>query len=144
MQASPWPVRPAPRPGRIRWKCSLSTPSEATRTRKDLRVQLLCCSLSGGCTGDAGEDLLLAFEELTSNALRYGTGAADVTIASTEIGWLLVVADEAPDRPPVPAVGRDRALGGMGLAMVAGLSLHYGWHAVPGRKSVWAELPSHR
>lgn len=67
-----------------------------------------------------------------------------VTIAGTAAGWLLVVDDEAPDHPPVPAVGRDRALGGMGLGMVAGLALQYGWQPGRGRKSVWAELPSHR
>ena len=51
---------------------------------------------------------------------------------------------EAPDRPPPTAVGRDRALGGMGLGMVAGLSLCYGWQRGSGPKSIWAELPSHR
>lgn len=143
-QAQIWPVRPAPRAGRLQWGCRLLTAGEATRIRKDLHARLRHTSLSGDCTPGSGEDLLLAFEELTSNALRHGAGAVDVTIASTAAGWLLVVDDEAPDRPPVPAVDRDRALGGMGLAMVAGLSLQHGWHARSGRKSVWAELPSHR
>jgi hypothetical protein len=143
-QASPWPVRPAPRPGRTRWQRSLSTPDEATRMRKDLRGQLLHGSSTRECSRGAGEDLLLAFEELTSNALRHGTGAVDVTIAPTAAGWLLVVDDEAPDQPPLRTVGRDPALGGMGLAMVASLSLDHGWHAGHGRKSVWAELPSRR
>lgn len=64
--------------------------------RKDPRLQLLHNSLDGDCSQGAGEDLLLAFEELTSNAFRHGTGAVDVTIASTATGWLLVVDDEAP------------------------------------------------
>lgn len=100
--------------------------------------------MAGHCTQEAGEDLLLAFEELTSNAFRHGAGAVEVMIAATGAGWLLVVDDEAPDRAPAPAVGRDRALGGMGLGMVAGLSLNFGWQPSSGRKSVWAELPAHR
>ena len=101
--------------------------------------------LAGNRTEDAGEDLLLAFAELTSsNASRHGSGVVDVSIVGTSAGWLLVVDDEAPDRPPLPAVGRDRALGGMGLGMVAESSLFYGCQPGSGRKSVWAELPSHR
>jgi hypothetical protein len=57
-------------------------------------------------------------------------------------GWLLDVSDEAPDRPPIPAVDRDPALGGMGLHLVAQLSSDYGWEERPGRKHVWARLPS--
>lgn len=139
-----WPRRPVPGWLGRGWRCTLTTAAEATRLRRDLRAQLERWSLAGDCTEDAGLDLLLAFEELTSNAFRHGAGAVDVTIAGTAAGWLLVVDDEAPDRPPVPAVGRDRALGGMGLGMVAGLSLAVGWQPGPGRKSVWAELPAHR
>jgi hypothetical protein len=57
-------------------------------------------------------------------------------------GWLLDLSDEAPDRPPIPAVDRDPALGGMGLHLVAQLSTDYGWEGRPGRKHVWARLPS--
>jgi anti-sigma regulatory factor (Ser/Thr protein kinase) len=59
-------------------------------------------------------------------------------------GWLLDLSDEAPDRPPVPAVDRDPALGGMGLHLVAQLSTDFGWERRPGRKHVWAKLPSGR
>ena len=57
-------------------------------------------------------------------------------------GGLLTRGGEAPDPPPVPAVDRDPALGGMGLHLVAQLSTDYGWESRPGRKHVWAMLPN--
>lgn len=143
-ETSAWPLRPMPRRHGNGWECRLSTAAAAARVRRDLRVRLERASAAGYCTLDAGDDLLLAFEELTSNAFRHGAGAVDVTIAATVAGWLLVVSDEAPDRPPAPAMGRDRTLGGMGLEMVERLSRDFGWQPGCGRKSVWAELPSHR
>lgn len=144
IQVAAWPLRLAPRRHGTGWECSLPTAAAAARVRRELRVRLLRAAAAGHCTVDAGEDLLLVFEELTANAFRHGAGAVDVTIAATAAGWLLVVDDEAPDRPPAPAMGSDRTLGGMGLEMVAELSRDFGWQAGRGRKSVWAELPSHR
>lgn len=143
MNASPWLPRPVPwQPGTVcRWE--IRTVYAVTRIRTHLREQLARPPLATRCTHDAREDLLLAFEELTSNAVRHGGGGAvNAQLLTTATGWLLVVDDEAPDRPPVPAAQRDPALGGMGLTMVAALSRHCGWHAHPGHKSVWAELPS--
>lgn len=138
---SAWPLRPVPRQYGNGWTCSLPTATAAARTRRDLRARLHRASAAGHCTLEAGEDLLLVFEELTSNAFRHGAGAVDVTIAASAAGWLLVISDEAPERAPVPARGRDRPLGGLGLDMVAGLSRDFGWHPGGTRKSVWAELP---
>jgi Histidine kinase-like ATPase domain len=143
-EAPCWPVRPVPHARGTGWACTLRSAAEASRVRRSLRVQLQQWSPAGACAQDAADGVLLAFEELTSNAFRHGTGAVGVTIARTAAGWLLVVDDEAPDRPPRPAVGRDPALGGMGLGMVAGLSLQHGWQPHPGRKSVWAELAAPR
>ncbi|MGY1729831.1 hypothetical protein ACI79J_22980 [Geodermatophilus sp. SYSU D01062] len=50
------------------------------------------------------------------------------------------VSDAAGDRPPVPAVGRDAADGGLGLHPVARLSTSHGWIARDGRKHVWAHV----
>jgi hypothetical protein len=108
----------------------------------DLRARLAHPSLASRSTEDAREGLLLVFEELSSNALRHGGGAVQAVIVANAAGWLIVLSDEAPDRPPKPAVDRDPALGGMGLPMVAQLSLHYGWASEPARKHVWASLPS--
>jgi anti-sigma regulatory factor (Ser/Thr protein kinase) len=108
----------------------------------DLRARLAHPSLASRSTEDAREGLLLVFEELSSNALRHGGGAVQAVIVANAAGWLIVLSDEAPDRPPQPAVDRDPALGGMGLPMVAQLSLTFGWASEDGRKHVWAALPS--
>jgi histidine kinase-like protein len=108
----------------------------------DLRARLAHPSLASRSTEDAREGLLLVFEELSSNALRHGGGAVQAVIVANAAGWLIVLSDEAPQRPPQPAVDRDPALGGMGLPMVAQLSSDYGWIGEPGRKHVWASLPS--
>ena len=71
------------------------------------------------------------FEELASNALRHGGGDVRALVVAGPSGWLLDLSDEAPERPPVPAVDRDPALGGMGLHLVAQLSTDYGWEAGP-------------
>lgn len=137
-------MRPVPRRQGTGWECRLPSASAAAQVRRELRGRLQRASAAGHCTPDAAEDLLLAFEELTSNAFRHGAGAVDVTIAAAAGGWLLVVGDEAGDRPPARVVGRDRALGGMGLEMVQGLAADFGWHPEGDRKEVWVELPSHR
>ena len=61
-------------------------------------------------------------------------------------GWLLDLSDEAPERPPVPAVDRDPALGGMGLHLVAQLStgLRLGGAARPQARLGAAALGPHR
>src|SRR3954451_15862251 len=42
---------------------------------------------------------------------------------------------------PAPAVGRDPAKGGLGLHLVARLSVAHGWYVDGGAKHVWACLP---
>jgi anti-sigma regulatory factor (Ser/Thr protein kinase) len=86
--------------------------------------------------------LLLVFEELSSNALRHGGGAVEAMIVAMPTGWVIVLTDGAPDAPPRPEIDRDPAFGGMGLPMVAQLSSEFGWSSSPGRKHVWARLPS--
>jgi hypothetical protein len=43
---------------------------------------------------------------------------------------------------PTPAVGRDPAKGGLGLYLVARLSVAHGWYVDEGCKHVWACLPT--
>ena len=43
---------------------------------------------------------------------------------------------------PEPSVDRDPALGGMGLHLVARLSVAHGWYVDDGAKHVWACLPT--
>jgi anti-sigma regulatory factor (Ser/Thr protein kinase) len=100
--------------------------------------------VSSASTEDARDGLLLVFEELASNALRHGGGDVRALVVAGPGGWLLDLSDEAPDSPPIPAINRDPALGGMGLHLIVQLSTAYGWEQRPGRKHVWARLPSGR
>src|SRR4051794_31827358 len=85
----------------------------------------------------AVERLLLAFEELASNALRHGRQPIRVEVTADAGFWLLDVSDAAVDQPPTPAVGRDAAYGGMGLYLVASICTAHGWLIDRGRKHAW-------
>ena len=52
------------------------------------------------------------------------------------------MSDRAPETMPSPAVGRDPAKGGLGLHLVARLSVAHGWYVDEGNKHVWACLPA--
>jgi anti-sigma regulatory factor (Ser/Thr protein kinase) len=139
-----WPRTPVPSvPGDV-WHWQLDSMPVLSRVRMDLRARIAHPSVASQSTEDARDGLLLVFEELASNAIRHGGGDVRALIVASRGGWLLDLSDEAPDRPPVPAVDRDPALGGMGLHLVAQLSTDYGWEGRPGRKHVWALLPSGR
>ncbi|MBW8767379.1 MAG: ATP-binding protein [Geodermatophilales bacterium] len=139
-----WPRVPVPSvPGDV-WHWQLETMHVVSRVRSDLRARIAHPSVCSGSTEDARDGLLLVFEELASNALRHGGGDVRALVVAGPDGWLLDLSDEAPERPPVPAVDRDPALGGMGLHLVAQLSSTFGWEKRPGRKHVWAQLPSGR
>jgi two-component sensor histidine kinase len=91
-----------------------------------------------GIDEGAVEHLLLAFEELGSNALRHGRLPVRVRLTVDADSWLLEVSDAAPDVPPVPAFDRDAASGGLGLHLVARLCGAHGWTTRDGRKTAWA------
>jgi anti-sigma regulatory factor (Ser/Thr protein kinase) len=139
-----WPCVPVPAISGDPWQWQLDAMPVISRVRMDLRARIAHPSVASGSTEDARDGLLLAFEELASNALRHGGGEVRALIVARAGGWLLVLSDEAPDRPPVPAVDRDPALGGMGLHLVAQLSTDYGWEGRQGRKYVWARRSSGR
>ncbi|MGY1746280.1 ATP-binding protein [Blastococcus sp. SYSU D00695] len=137
-----WPHAPVPSVAGDVWHWQLEAMHVVSRVRADLRARVAHPSVSTSSTEDARDGLLLVFEELASNALRHGGGAVRALVVANDEGWLLDLSDEAPDRPPVPALDRDPSLGGMGLHLVAQLSVGYGWECRPGRKHVWARLPS--
>jgi anti-sigma regulatory factor (Ser/Thr protein kinase) len=117
------------------------------RTPADLiahRRQLSAALQNGTGAADADEvvveRLLLAFEELASNALRHGRDPILVTVTAGRDGWLLEVSDAAADRPPTPAVGRDAAEGGLGLYLVARLSAAHGWDVHDEHKIAWCRI----
>jgi anti-sigma regulatory factor (Ser/Thr protein kinase) len=136
-----WADRPQPAHGSEavtlgRWQ--LASPADVTAYRSRLRDLVRGRRFGGRGDDDALERLLLAFEELTSNGLRHGHPPVQVTVTATDTHWLIDVTDAAVDRPPIPAVGRDAAEGGLGLYLVARLCSAYGWTVQRGRKHVWA------
>ena len=139
-----WGPRPLPRLGVDafvvgRWEPR--SPSDLTLGRTELGTAVhRRGALDGDDSGveEGAERLLLAYEELASNALRHGSAPVGVAVFSFHGSWLLDVSDAAGDRPPTLAVDRDPAQGGLGLYLVARISAGHGWWAAAGRKSVWA------
>jgi anti-sigma regulatory factor (Ser/Thr protein kinase) len=112
--------------------------------------RLLADELPPGAEADPGEvrdRLVLALDEMASNALRHGGGRVTAAVRPVHDGdteaYLVEVSDTAPSVPPVPAVDRDPSLGGLGLYLIAELAIDHGWAAEDGVKTVWALLPRH-
>jgi hypothetical protein len=134
-------ARPVPGPGAStagRWEPA--TLADPTADRLQLAAALHDGARPGGVEEGAVERLLLTFEELASNALRHGRGPVRVTVTTAAGFWLIDVSDAAVDRPPVPAVGRDAARGGLGLYLVARICDAHGWTLDGDRKHVWARI----
>jgi anti-sigma regulatory factor (Ser/Thr protein kinase) len=85
--------------------------------------------------------MVLALDEMASNALRHGNGGVQASVGLTPTAYLIEVADRAVSSPPVPAVGRDPSEGGLGLYLIAELSTQHGWYVSGDCKHVWALLP---
>ena len=142
MSRQSWPLRPLPDGRGEVWRWDLSTVAELPAARSMLRGHLDDVGLPGGADESATERLVLAFDELASNALRHGKVPVVATVIAGSGGWLLDVSDRAPHHLPEPAVDRDPARGGMGLHLVARMSVAHGWYVDGGAKHVWACLPS--
>jgi anti-sigma regulatory factor (Ser/Thr protein kinase) len=142
MSEALWATRPRPLDdGTAFWRGEPTTLAELRAMRMQLRDQLRADGGPAGASGDDIDRLLLAFEELVSNGLRHGGTPVRAVLTTTDTGWLLEVSDAAGDSPPVPAVGRDAALGGLGLYLVAQMSTAHGWTVdAEGRKVVWARI----
>ena len=137
-----WPLRPLPDGRGEVWRWRLASLAELPAARAGLRGRLDGVGFRSGPDETGAERLVLAFDELASNALRHGESPVVATVVAGSGGWLLDVSDRAPEALPTPAVGRDPAKGGMGLYLVARLSVAHGWYVDEGRKHVWACLPS--
>src|SRR3954451_12425315 len=135
-----WPLRPLPDGRGEVWRWDLGTVAELPAARAALRGRL---GGAGFVDDDpCGEQVVLAFDELASNALRHGESPVVATVVAGSGGWLLDVSDRAAHVMPAPAVDRDPSQGGLGLHLVARLSVAHGWYVDGSCKHVWACLPS--
>lgn len=124
------------------WHWELEAPADVTSSRMQLRQYLMDSEPASPITADEIDGLLLAFEELASNGIRHGRAPVAARVARDDSGWLIEVTDAAVNRPPVAAVDRDPAQGGLGLGLVSHLTTSHGWDIRQGRKYVWACLLS--
>jgi two-component sensor histidine kinase len=134
-------ARPAPGPDAStvgRWEPASG--AELTTHRRQLAAALREDTSPTSAYDSAVDELLLAFEELASNALRHGGGRVQATVTDADGFWLLDVSDAAVDRPPTPAINRDAAQGGLGLYLVAQMCCSHGWMVDEQRKHVWARF----
>ena len=142
MSTVSWPLRPLPDGRGEVWRWQLNEVAELPAVRAGLRHRLDEVGFSCAAEDPAAERLVLAFDELASNALRHGESPVFATVIAGSGGWLLDVSDRAPESMPSPAVDRDPAQGGLGLHLVARLAVAHGWYVDGGAKHVWACLPT--
>jgi anti-sigma regulatory factor (Ser/Thr protein kinase) len=135
-----WPSSEPP-PAVDGWHWELGHVSELPRVRAQLRRGLAEQSGGDDAAAELDEAVVLAFDEMASNALRHGGGGVRARVQRTPGAWLIEVRDSAADTPPQPAVGRDPSHGGLGLYLIAEMADDHGWHLADGQKSVWALLP---
>jgi anti-sigma regulatory factor (Ser/Thr protein kinase) len=129
-----WPsARPPAAPDHLAW--DLDSVTELPLVRAQVRAHL-----AGPRQGDLRDRLVLALDEMASNALRHGGGRVRATVRPLTGAWLVEVRDGAPDTPPTPAVGRDPSEGGLGLYLIAELATDHGWYVTGETKYVWAVL----
>jgi hypothetical protein len=102
------------------WRWDLGTVAELPSARAALRSRIGGVGFPDDLQDAGGERLILAFDELASNALRHGASPVVATVVAGSGGWLLDV----------------------GLHLVARMSVAHGWYVDGGTKHVWACLPA--
>ena len=133
--ASPPPATPA-----LLW--NLRDVSELPQVRAELRRHAAArAAADARVDADHRDQLILALDEMASNALRHGRGEVRAAVRLTHDAYLIEVSDGAADAPPSPAVDRDPSEGGLGLYLIAELSTAHGWYVQGDAKYVWALLP---
>jgi anti-sigma regulatory factor (Ser/Thr protein kinase) len=134
-----WPsASPPEATAALHWE--LQNVAELPRVRAELRRHATSPA-AGPMDPDLVDQMILALDEMASNALRHGGGNVQASVRQTRDAYLLEVSDSAATAPPAPAVGRDPSEGGLGLYLIAELSTRHGWYVGDGHKHVWALLP---
>ena len=134
------PTRPPD--GECWWRWQPDHLADLAWVRRDLRAGLARRPRSRAADDDGLSDaIVMVVDELASNALRHGRPPVVVVVCRTSGAWLLEVCDRAVETPPRRAVGRDPAMGGMGLGIVADIASECGWSWSPAGKVVWAVVP---
>lgn len=135
-----WPSAspPAAAPA-LAW--TLRDVAELPRVRAELRRHATARSADDEISADLRDQLILALDEMASNALRHGGGGVRATVRLTADAYLIEVSDQAATAPPSPAVDRDPSDGGLGLYLIAEMATDHGWYVRDGHKHVWALLP---
>ena len=135
-----WLKRPCPVTVGPHYEAEITGAHRLREVRADLR-SWLSAAADGGSSTTVLDGLLLAMDELAANGLQHGGVPVRVRAVLTGQCLLLEVSDADAHSGPKPAEGRDPALGGMGLHVVAHLSSARGWEVRGDRKHVWACLP---
>ena len=136
---SGWPsARPPTARTVLSW--DLQDIAQLPRVRAELR-RVTTTHDDGSSDPDLRDQLILAFDEMASNALRHGGGGVQAAVRMTDDAYLIEVSDQAATAPPAPAVGRDPSEGGLGLYLIAELASAHGWYVGDEHKHVWALLP---
>lgn len=141
MHTDTWPRRPAPSDTQSPFEHRIERTAELCELRQAIRAWLPTDLVDEDVDETLLDTLLLVVDELASNGLRHGRAPVSVTVVWTGCGLFLDISDDDPSHGPEPAVGRDPAHGGMGLAMVARMTTTRGWTTAAGRKHVWACIP---
>ncbi len=131
-----WPSATPPAARDELW-WELTDVAELPRVRAEIRER----TAGERTPTDARDQLILALDEMASNALRHGHGRVHAAVRLTETSFLIEVSDQATSCPPTPAVGRDPSEGGLGLYLIAELATRHGYYVSDGCKHVWALLP---
>jgi anti-sigma regulatory factor (Ser/Thr protein kinase) len=136
---SSWPsARPPTARTVLSWE--LQDIAQLPRVRAELR-RVTATQDDSSSDPDLRDQLILAFDEMASNALRHAGGWVRAAVRLTDDSYLIEVSDRAATAPPSPAVGRDPSEGGLGLYLIAELASAHGWYVGDEHKHVWALLP---
>jgi anti-sigma regulatory factor (Ser/Thr protein kinase) len=119
-------------------------PTRTSRLRRWVRSTLAehAAAADGGSPSAAVDDVVLAVDELVTNAGEHADGWVTVDLVPRPDGALVAVSDPAPEAPAVFRTVEPWHESGRGLLVVSQLSPIWGVLVARTMKTVWAWLPS--